>query len=44
MTGSRCIRQHPPQRVGVTMAALGETINVFGGRDAEHNELFPFLL
>jgi len=26
------------------MAALGETIYVFGGRDAEHNELYSFLL
>ncbi|CAJ1958105.1 unnamed protein product [Sphenostylis stenocarpa] len=29
----------PPPRVGVTMAAVGETIYVFGGRDSEHNEL-----
>ncbi|XP_022637078.1 nitrile-specifier protein 5 isoform X3 [Vigna radiata var. radiata] len=29
----------PPPRVGVTMAAVGETIYVFGGRDGEHNEL-----
>lgn len=29
----------PPPRVGVTMAAVGDTIYVFGGRDAEHNEL-----
>ncbi|KAK6919208.1 hypothetical protein RJ641_015112 [Dillenia turbinata] len=35
----------PPPRVGVTMAAVGETIYVFGGRDATHkelNELFSF--
>lgn len=35
----------PPPRVGVTMAAIGETIYVFGGRDAEHkelNELYSF--
>lgn len=35
----------PPPRVGVTMAAVGETIYVFGGRDAEHrelNELYSF--
>lgn len=29
----------PPPRVGVTMAAVGETIYVFGGRDGEHKEL-----
>ncbi|XP_057756898.1 nitrile-specifier protein 5 [Arachis stenosperma] len=29
----------PPPRVGVTMTAIGDTIYVFGGRDAEHNEL-----
>ncbi|CAL1409672.1 unnamed protein product [Linum trigynum] len=29
----------PPPRVGVTMAAVGKTIYVFGGRDTEHNEL-----
>ncbi|CAN1156072.1 Protein MAIN-LIKE 2 [Linum perenne] len=29
----------PPPRVGVTMAAVGTTIYVFGGRDTEHNEL-----
>lgn len=29
----------PPPRVGVTMAAVGHTIYVFGGRDAEHKEL-----
>ncbi|KAF6153784.1 hypothetical protein GIB67_001017 [Kingdonia uniflora] len=29
----------PPPRVGVTMAAVGHTIYVFGGRDAAHNEL-----
>ncbi|XP_012081532.2 nitrile-specifier protein 5-like [Jatropha curcas] len=35
----------PPPRVGVTMAAVGKTINVFGGRDSEHkelNELYSF--
>ncbi|KAL8506919.1 hypothetical protein ACS0TY_017709 [Phlomoides rotata] len=35
----------PPPRVGVTMAAIGETIYVFGGRDATHkelNQLFSF--
>lgn len=35
----------PPPRVGVTMASIGETIYVFGGRDAEHkelNELYSF--
>ncbi|KAG2372406.1 Nitrile-specifier protein [Vigna angularis] len=35
----------PPPRVGVTMAAVGETIYVFGGRDGEHkelNELYSF--
>ena len=35
----------PPPRVGVTMAAVGDTIYVFGGRDAEHkelNELYSF--
>lgn len=35
----------PPPRVGVTMAAVGSTIYVFGGRDAEHkelNELYSF--
>ncbi|XP_047317079.1 nitrile-specifier protein 5 isoform X1 [Impatiens glandulifera] len=35
----------PPPRVGVTMAAVGETIFVFGGRDAQHkelNELYSF--
>ncbi|XP_058751991.1 nitrile-specifier protein 5-like [Vicia villosa] len=35
----------PPPRVGVTMAAVGETIYVFGGRDVEHkelNELYSF--
>ncbi|XP_020205033.1 nitrile-specifier protein 5 [Cajanus cajan] len=35
----------PPPRVGVTMAAVGETIYVFGGRDSEHkelNELYSF--
>ncbi|XP_054793432.1 nitrile-specifier protein 5-like [Prosopis cineraria] len=35
----------PPPRVGVTMAAIGDTIFVFGGRDAEHkelNELYSF--
>ncbi|PIN11652.1 hypothetical protein CDL12_15742 [Handroanthus impetiginosus] len=29
----------PPPRVGVTMASIGETIYVFGGRDATHKEL-----
>ncbi|PKI33704.1 nitrile-specifier protein 5 isoform X2 [Punica granatum] len=29
----------PPPRVGVTMAAAGATIYVFGGRDATHKEL-----
>lgn len=29
----------PPPRVGVTMAAVGSTIYVFGGRDSKHNEL-----
>lgn len=35
----------PPPRVGVTMAAVGKTIYVFGGRDSEHkelNELYKF--
>lgn len=35
----------PPPRVGVTMVAVGNTIYVFGGRDAEHkelNELYSF--
>lgn len=35
----------PPPRVGVTMASIGETIYVFGGRDSEHkelNELYSF--
>ncbi|OAY32996.1 nitrile-specifier protein 5 [Manihot esculenta] len=35
----------PPPRVGVTMAAVGKTIYVFGGRDATHkelNELYSF--
>ena len=35
----------PPPRVGVTMAAVGTTIYVFGGRDSEHkelNELYSF--
>ncbi|PON46027.1 BTB-kelch protein [Parasponia andersonii] len=35
----------PPPRVGVTMAAVGPTIYVFGGRDSEHkelNELYSF--
>lgn len=35
----------PPPRVGVTMAAVGDTIYVFGGRDGEHkelNELYSF--
>ncbi|KAI3848752.1 hypothetical protein MKW98_012463 [Papaver atlanticum] len=35
----------PPPRVGVTMAAVGGTIYVFGGRDKEHaelNELYSF--
>lgn len=29
----------PPPRVGVTMASIGHTIYVFGGRDATHKEL-----
>lgn len=35
----------PPPRVGVSMAAVGEIIYVFGGRDATHkelNELYSF--
>lgn len=35
----------PPPRVGVTMASVGGTIYVFGGRDATHkelNELYSF--
>lgn len=35
----------PPPRVGVTMATVGKTIYVFGGRDATHkelNELYSF--
>ncbi|KAJ6850292.1 putative nitrile-specifier protein 5 [Iris pallida] len=35
----------PPPRVGVTMAAVGTTIYVFGGRDSKHeelNELYSF--
>ncbi|PIA58312.1 hypothetical protein AQUCO_00500323v1 [Aquilegia coerulea] len=35
----------PPPRVGVTMAAVGATIYVFGGRDSKHtelNELYSF--
>ncbi|KAJ9176769.1 hypothetical protein P3X46_012048 [Hevea brasiliensis] len=35
----------PPPRVGVTMASVGKTIYVFGGRDATHkelNELYSF--
>ncbi|GAB4859323.1 hypothetical protein Ancab_010785 [Ancistrocladus abbreviatus] len=35
----------PPPRVGVTMAAVNDTIYVFGGRDATHkelNELYSF--
>ncbi|XP_022758912.1 nitrile-specifier protein 5 [Durio zibethinus] len=35
----------PPPRVGVTMATVGETIYVFGGRDSTHkelNELYSF--
>lgn len=35
----------PPPRVGVTMATIGNTIYVFGGRDTEHkelNELYSF--
>lgn len=35
----------PPPRVGVTMAAVGATVYVFGGRDSEHkelNELYSF--
>ncbi|KAK8916807.1 Nitrile-specifier protein 3 [Platanthera zijinensis] len=29
----------PPPRVGVTMASVAATVYVFGGRDADHNEL-----
>ncbi|KAK9152392.1 hypothetical protein Syun_010701 [Stephania yunnanensis] len=29
----------PPPRVGVTMAAVGPSVYVFGGRDAAHSEL-----
>ncbi|XP_042504176.1 nitrile-specifier protein 5 [Macadamia integrifolia] len=29
----------PPPRVGVTLSAVGNTIYVFGGRDADHTEL-----
>ncbi|KAK9156342.1 hypothetical protein Sjap_003822 [Stephania japonica] len=35
----------PPPRVGVTMASVGPTLYVFGGRDASHaelNELYSF--
>lgn len=32
----------PPPRVGVTMATVGGTIYVFGGRDADHKELNEF--
>ncbi|KAG9448557.1 hypothetical protein H6P81_008522 [Aristolochia fimbriata] len=35
----------PPPRVGVTMAAVGDVVYVFGGRDADHkelNELYAF--
>lgn len=35
----------PPPRVGVTMASIGDTIYVFGGRDSTHkelNELYSF--
>ncbi|KQK07894.1 nitrile-specifier protein 5 [Brachypodium distachyon] len=35
----------PPPRVGVTMAAVGDTVFVFGGRDKAHtelNELYSF--
>lgn len=35
----------PPPRVGVTMAAVGGTVFVFGGRDRDHkelNELYSF--
>ncbi|KAL3514157.1 hypothetical protein ACH5RR_026874 [Cinchona calisaya] len=35
----------PPPRVGVTMASVGDTIYVFGGRDGTHkelNELYSF--
>lgn len=32
----------PPPRVGVTMASVGSTIYVFGGRDKEHKELNEF--
>ena len=29
----------PPPRVGLTMAAVGGTVFMFGGRDQEHKEL-----
>ncbi|KAL7128580.1 hypothetical protein ABFS83_13G004900 [Erythranthe nasuta] len=32
----------PPPRVGVTMASIGATIYVFGGRDGTHKELNEF--
>ena len=35
----------PPPRVGVTMAAVGGTVYMFGGRDQDHkelNELYSF--
>jgi len=32
----------PPPRVGVTMASVGDTIYVFGGRNATHKELNEF--
>lgn len=32
----------PPPRVGVSMAAVNDSIYVFGGRDAEHKELNEF--
>jgi hypothetical protein len=35
----------PPPRVGVTMASVGATVYMFGGRDQEHkelNELYSF--
>ncbi|KAK4492913.1 hypothetical protein RD792_000240 [Penstemon davidsonii] len=32
----------PPPRVGVTMASIGDTIYVFGGRDSTHKELNEF--
>ncbi|XP_057977520.1 nitrile-specifier protein 5 [Malania oleifera] len=32
----------PPPRIGVTMASVGDTIYVFGGRDGAHKELNEF--